>query len=180
MIDLRKQGLPDTVEVDGKSFKIKTGFKEWLEFGERIKDKNCTLGDLMFLFEDKIPQQDFSVELFEFYTNENSTPNYDDDNSKEIVLDYIEDGEYIYSSFMTQYGIDLIENNIHWWKFKALFLGLKDDSKIKDIMAMRKWEKTKKTPEQVAKENKRAWSLNNKREENKGLIEEINKLFYGC
>lgn len=58
------------------------------------------------------------------------------------VLDFEEDGEYIYASFMRDYGIDLVDmqGKLSWRKFIALFDGLSDDSKIKRVMQIRKME----------------------------------------
>lgn len=55
------------------------------------------------------------------------------------VLDFELDGEYIYASFMQAYGIDLInaQGKLHWKKFFALFDGLPDDTKIKQVMRIR-------------------------------------------
>lgn len=55
------------------------------------------------------------------------------------VLDFDLDGEYIYASFMQAYGIDLIDaqGKLHWKKFFALFDGLPDDTKIKQVMRIR-------------------------------------------
>mgnify|MGYP002802242384 FL=1 len=58
---------------------------------------------------------------------------------KQRVLDFVYDGEYIYSSFMMDYGIDLIEEQgkLHWKKFIILFQGLSDRTKIREIMRIR-------------------------------------------
>ena len=179
MIDLSK-GLPDTITVDGKSFLIKTDFREWLKFA-RIIEGEPTLADLLYLFVDDYPLTDFSMELVEFFTNENPLPNYTG-TSSEPILDYMIDSEYIYASFYSEYGIDLISANLHWHQFKALLIGLPDDCKIKEIMAMRSYKKDNKKPEKVAEENKRAWSLSkvkNKKNE-KEIMKEINELFYGA
>lgn len=55
------------------------------------------------------------------------------------VVDFDEDGEYIYASFLQDYGIDLIDcqGKLHWKKFIALFQGLSDTTKIKQIMQIR-------------------------------------------
>ena len=55
------------------------------------------------------------------------------------VLDFEEDGEYIYASFMQDYGIDLIEQQgkLAWKKFIALFQGLSEKTKIKEVMKIR-------------------------------------------
>jgi len=180
MIDLTID-LPDAITVDGKSYLIKTDFREWLKFSKIIEDKNVTLADLIYLFVDGIPQTDFSQELVDFFINENPLPKYTG-TSSEPILDYLIDSEYIYASFMSEYGIDLISANLHWHQFKALLIGLPDECKLKEIMAMRSYKKDKRTPEKVAEENKRAWSLSrvkNKKNE-KEIMKEINELFYGA
>ena len=55
------------------------------------------------------------------------------------VLDFQEDGEYIYASFLQDYGIDLIERQgkLPWRKFVALFDGLSDKTKIRTVMRIR-------------------------------------------
>lgn len=55
------------------------------------------------------------------------------------VLDFEEDGDYIYASFMQDYGIDLIkeQGKLPWKKFLYLFNGLSQDTKIKQVMRIR-------------------------------------------
>ena len=58
------------------------------------------------------------------------------------ILDFEEDGDYIYASFMQDYGIDLIEEQgrLHWKRFIALFQGLSDETKIRQVMHIRGME----------------------------------------
>lgn len=58
------------------------------------------------------------------------------------ILDFEEDGDYIYASFMQDYRIDLIEEQgkLPWKKFIYLFNGLSDDTKIKRVMQIRGME----------------------------------------
>ena len=58
------------------------------------------------------------------------------------VLDFEEDGDYIYASFMQDYGIDLIneQGKLPWKKFLFLFNGLSADTKIKQVMHIREME----------------------------------------
>ena len=59
---------------------------------------------------------------------------------KEIkqIYSYEFDDELIYSAFKDQYNIDLQDiEYLHWWKFKALFNGLKKDNLIVEIMGYR-------------------------------------------
>lgn len=52
------------------------------------------------------------------------------------------DGEYIFSSFMQAYNIDLIEEQgkLHWQKFNALLTGLPDGTKFVEVMKIRAWK----------------------------------------
>lgn len=58
------------------------------------------------------------------------------------ILDFEEDGDYIYASFMQAYGLDLIDlqGEMPWKKFLYLFSGLPDDTKIKQVMRIRSME----------------------------------------
>ena len=58
------------------------------------------------------------------------------------VLDFEEDGDYIYASFMQDYQIDLIDaqGRLPWKKFLYLFNGLSSDTKIKQVMQIRSME----------------------------------------
>lgn len=58
------------------------------------------------------------------------------------LLDFEEDGDYIYASFMQDYHLDLIEEQgkLPWKKFIYLFNGLSDETKIKKIMRIRQME----------------------------------------
>ena len=173
MIKLHKP-LPTTITVEGREFFIKTDFRYWLLFSKIIQNKNVKLKDLFFLFEDEIPVCDFTEALLDFFINPNSTPTGSDDGER--VIDYEEDGEYIYASFMQAYGIDLFEVNLHWHKFKALILGLPSGTIMSEIMGMRGYKKDNRKLEVIAQEKKKKWALPNKEE--KELLEEIDKLFY--
>lgn len=58
------------------------------------------------------------------------------------VLDFDEDAEYIYASFLSDYGMDLIneQGKLSWRKFVYLFQGLTDKAKIKEVMRIRGME----------------------------------------
>lgn len=55
------------------------------------------------------------------------------------VVDFKQDSSYIYSSFLMDYGIDLIEQQgkLHWQKFISLFQGLSEKTKIREVMSIR-------------------------------------------
>ena len=55
------------------------------------------------------------------------------------VVDFRQDSAYIYSSFLMDYGIDLTEqyDKLHWQKFIALFQGLSEHTKMREVMSIR-------------------------------------------
>ena len=55
------------------------------------------------------------------------------------------DAEYIYSSFLQAYGIDLIDaqNSLHWKKFNALLNGLPSDTKFAEVLKIRSYKPQK-------------------------------------
>ena len=59
------------------------------------------------------------------------------DNQK--VFDFNQDSNYIYSSFMLDYGIDLVDyqGKLDWRKFLALFQGLSEGTKIRQVIGIR-------------------------------------------
>lgn len=185
MIDLSEKGLPNAIEVGGEPFLIKTDYREWLKFGELLKHSGNKLHprDLIYLFVDDIPDQlDFVDELLAFYVSPEVTPK-DDGTGEKSLVDFILDGSYIYASFMAVYGIDLVDTDMHWHKFKALFQGMPDDACIKNIMAIRGYKKSNKSLDKCQQEAKELWTLPEERmttEKEQEINREINDLFYNA
>lgn len=173
MIDLRMK-LPEAIMVEGSFYPIKTDFRVWIEFGEIIKAKKVLLKDLYFIFLDKIPKSDFSNQLLDFYICEEITPKKESSNIN--ILDWVQDGSYIYGSFMAQYNIDLLEVKLHWHKFKALFMCLEETAKINQIMSFRGYENDSTPLEKKYEQAKNAWKL--PQNQNEELLKEIDELFY--
>ena len=81
---------------------------------------------------------------------------------KKQIYSFEQDDFLIYSAFMEQYGIDLTEAKLHWWKFKAMFDGLNDDILFSKVMGYRSIDlskiEDKKQREHYAKLQKH-WAL---------------------
>lgn len=198
MIDLRNKGLPDAIEVDGKPFLINTDFRDWLKFGEIIESrafrmwvdlnfaeiKEISFYDFLFLFKNEMPMSNFVPKLIEFYINQNVTPNDSGCGKSDVrPFDYILDGEYIVGSFMQAYQIDLTEvEHMHWHMFKALFLSLPENTKIKEIMSMRVWNERdeKRDYKEQKRKLREAWTLPENNIDENEILEEINNDFYGA
>ena len=72
-------------------------------------------------------------------------PKDDPDSDDKPLFNIKYDGEYIFSSFMQAYNIDLIaeQGRLHWQKFNALLSGLPDGTKFVEVMKIRAWRPSK-------------------------------------
>ena len=52
-------------------------------------------------------------------------------------FDFEEDADLIYAGFMQQYGIDLQESDMHWWKFMILLENLGNGTRLQKVMEYR-------------------------------------------
>lgn len=180
MIDLRKRNLPNTICVNGEFFSIKTDFREWLKFGEIIKQEEFQLMEIAFLFKNEIPRINPLRELVSFYINENLTPKKSEDSGNKKVFDFIEDGEYLVGSFQSAYGIDLTSTDMHWHRFQALFRSLPEDSKVMQIISRRTWKKSNESMEKQLEKARDLWSFpTNTKLTDEELYKELMEEFYG-
>lgn len=54
------------------------------------------------------------------------------------VFDWAVDGPLVYAAFLDQYGVDLAGGEgLHWWRFKAMFAGLRGEHEVVRRMAVR-------------------------------------------
>lgn len=144
MIDLTQKSLPNTVMVGGRDFSIYTDYRIWLRFS--IEYEAWVNGgmkgalDIQYMFKNDIPVFETSADynsIFLFAFPQNVIPHSEDGGGSQVLF-YQYDGDYIYSAFLQQYGIDLIDvKELHWWKFKALMNGISQPTKLAEIMGYR-------------------------------------------
>lgn len=152
--------LTDTVEIDGKTYKLDLSFDNVLRLIDMLNDKQLDditqieTGLYMLLG----VELDYPIEKKEeifyqiFYETigkevEENIPVDLDGNpmpqqKEEKIYSIKQDAPYIYASFYQDYGIDLFEvqGKLHWEKFKALLAGLRPDTKFKEIVNIRTME----------------------------------------
>lgn len=140
MFDISKQ-LPNYFTYNGKKYKLNLAFDNIINMFDLFKTDILIGGEItQFVLEMLIVNPigvgyDAVDMIFNDYINISKKSN---DNSTR-VLDYKQDGMYIYSSFMADYGIDLFEQQgkLHWWKFVSLLSGLSEKAKMREIMSIR-------------------------------------------
>lgn len=146
--------LPKTLIVNDAEYPIETDFRVFIEFETIICGEQITIETILKLFElcfkgDMPPIDDDSIDaLILFYTGGKRQGKGDDGGEKPYFFEC--DDEYIYSAFLDQYNIDLQEvDYMHWWKFRSLFMSLKDDNEIVKIMGYRTFKPDSNTPVEV-------------------------------
>ena len=140
--------LPSTLKVGGNFYKINSDFRTSILFELMMQDRSLSNQEKLIaaieLYYKEIPQDlgEAINQIVWFYkcgkeekvkedsSNVNST--------QKQIYSYEYDAEYIYSAFLSQYRVDLQDaEDLHWWKFKAMFQGLNDNNEIIKIMGYR-------------------------------------------
>ncbi|MBQ7003371.1 MAG: hypothetical protein IJN57_05320 [Oscillospiraceae bacterium] len=140
MFDLTRP-LPDSIVFEGKRWRLRLAFNTVLEVLALLKDpvlfdrEKQTLA-LAMLCRDKNPPPDLLSAIFDeciSFTKKTEHQGL-------RCVDFLQDGAYIYASFMADYGIDLTteRDNLHWWQFMALFQGLSEKTKMREVMRIRR------------------------------------------
>ena len=152
---LRDEDIPEYVKPH---FAIRMLISQSLE-GETREDKAKAFNDTF---------EDFSIEemsevfksVFEEHISlsdvEDNHVEYDlagnpmkttasDDTKQRAPYDIRYDGDYIYSSFVQAYNMDLfdMQGKLHWRKFNALLSGLPEGTKLMEVIKIRKWKPQK-------------------------------------
>ena len=140
MINILTDKLPDVyVLSDGRELTFDTDYRLWIKIELLLQDddiapdhKQITAVRLVF------PDENFSNELFRFvmWFFRCGEPPRDTGRTSRKYYSAGFDAPYIFAAFMQQYGVDLTACNMHWWKYRALFKGLKD-TKFNDIVSWR-------------------------------------------
>lgn len=141
MINIAKP-LTDYVIYCGKKYKLNISFDVVLKMYEVFKDDFLTDSEkaqfaLALLVRGKKMPEITALDVI--FREQIDTHKQGKNNSSMKVVDFIQDSGYIYSSFLMDYGIDLIDyqGKLHWQKFIALFQGLSEHTKIREVMSIR-------------------------------------------
>ena len=149
LIDL----VPKTITIDNKEYEINSDFRTSILFELLMQDKSIKDNDKIYLalelYYPNIPDDINSAieKMLWFYRcgKDLITSKRKGKSKSDIKIYSFEyDDDYIYAAFMDQYGIDLQDiKYLHWWKFKAMFKSLKEDTEIVKIMRYRSMDLSK-------------------------------------
>ena len=118
-----QKALPTTVTANGGAFDICTSFRVILKILRLLDDPDVIEGTKGYylkrwFYPTEAPEE--WEEPFWWFVRCGEPPAPADG---EKNFDYEFDAPEIYSSFVSLYGIDLFETDLHWWKFRALLNG---------------------------------------------------------
>lgn len=184
LIDL----LPSSVKIDGTEYEINSDFRTSVLFSLLMEDDSLNEEEKVLqalnLYYPVIPDNlEKAIEQIKWFYScgklDNPIGNKKARASSKKVFDFEVDANYIYSAFVSQYNIDLQDiGQLHWWKFKALLEGLKEDNKLSKIIQYRSMDLSKikdKEQRKFYKDMQKQYSLKKESEEDLKLLEEWNK-----
>lgn len=142
--------LPKSVEIDGRKYAIDTDYTTSIRYELLLMDSSFDEGEkarlALNLYYDNLPNnlEAAMQKIYWFYAGGDIPKKgaKTGGNAKRIYS-FEHDSEYIYAAFLADYGIDLQNTNLHWWKFKALFQSLREDNLINKIMGYRSMDISK-------------------------------------
>ena len=146
--------LPETVEIDGAEYRINSDLRISILFELLMQDdevgKRQKLVQGLQLYYPEIPHNvtmavDKMIWFYRCGKETGSGGHGSGSGRAKQIYSFEHDDDYIYAAFLEQYGIDLQDvEELHWWKFRALFRGLSEDTEFVKIMGYRSVKITSK------------------------------------
>lgn len=142
------ENFPESVTVDGVERPINGGFRTVLRCYE-IQGNNTDLSEkdlikmlCLFYKKEGLFSEEHIDRMFWFFScgrekKKKSFPRKIAGINNKQPFDFEEDADLIYAGFLQQYGIDLQEEDMHWWKFMILLENLGTDTRLSRIMEYR-------------------------------------------
>jgi len=145
------ENLPEALEIDGQIYPINPDFRIMIKFSMGVQDKilssEYVLAEALAMFyPEKMPPDKKIQGFYEFY--EGGTVKNVTHSNGERTFDFDHDASYLIAAFQQQYDMDLISvEKLHWWKFKALFRALTEETKLIKIIGYRSVDLNKMSKE---------------------------------
>lgn len=182
------EGLPSSIDVNGRKIAINTDFRVWIKYEELMLDEDkkaekqimevlytclvddftiTSLDDLEKLFDGLLSFYGLGQKI-ENSKEEKESEEDSDFSSPSKIYSFEHDWSYIYSAYMECYNINLFTDHLHWWEFKALFNSLNDKclfSKIMSFRSMQITSKMSKDEKKYYRQMKKLYALPDERSE---------------
>ncbi len=166
-------GLPYDIDVDGEKYAINTDFSVWVEvehifFSRKYGDGEALARVLALVFPvlPHNPEEAIRGLLWFYSAGEDCKT---EDIRTTSVYDPVLDFKYLWGAFLAEFGIDLCDCKMHWWKFRALLACLGENCRFSQIVGYRLVDLSQiTTPERRTfyRKMKKKFSLPDNRTEN--------------
>lgn len=126
--------LPSSVKIGDTSFDIETDFRAGVSFSLMIETGEDNIYKLCKpFFPNGLPLDiKGAVEaVIFFFRGGDITEDNAPKQSNKPAYSFNVDSEAIYADFWRYYNLDLSQDNLHWWTFRSLLMGLPEDSNFK-------------------------------------------------
>lgn len=175
-MNLLIDSLPEAVSINGAEYAIRSDFRTGIRFELLIQDDEKPeaekLLESLLLFYPEIPDDIHGAvdRMLWFYRCGKEDEDQKAEEAKEEAPDsdlkadysFKHDAAYIYAAFLEAYGIDLTKTELHWWTFRALFLGLPEEcafQKIRGYRSLKISSKMSKEQKEFYRKMKRLFAL---------------------
>lgn len=143
MKNLLLEDLPETIEIDGKSYAVNSDFKSALRTILAFEDGDLTPQEKYLvlvenLYKETPPDIEAAISKGLEFLNGGSSEEGEDGGESLRLYSFSQDGNLIFAAFRQTHGIDLSVENLHWWKFIALFLDLGAETSFVNLISLRK------------------------------------------
>lgn len=181
--------LPTIIEIDKEKYEINSDFRTSIIFELMMQDNELNdkqkISNALELYYPVVPDNiEIAIDKLLWFYRCGKDVNVSNSNGNSAntrvsqIYNYDYDDDYIYSAFLDQYNVDLQDiEDLHWWKFKAMFKALKEDNMIVKIMKYRNVDLSKikdKDERMHYKEMKELYKIPGKVDKNE--LEKINQI----
>lgn len=129
------ENLPESVIVGGRTVPINTDFRAGIRLELWSLDDKLNAERLLTnYYGNRWPEPyDEAVKAAIWFYRCGKEPEKEDEtkqklNQKRRSYDFEFDAEAIYTSFQQAYQINLLADDLHWWEFRSLLVGLPDET----------------------------------------------------
>lgn len=139
----REKVLPEhVVDESGREVPVDADFHTVLKCLRVATDPDVSVEDAAYLLMLWFYKGEFVPDAFSLFAD--FVASGEESTEREApLMDYEQDADVIYASFLSEYGIDLLDTSMHWAKFRALLSGLSDQSALASRMKLRDMDTSK-------------------------------------
>lgn len=134
--------LPVSVEIDGVEYPINWVFRTSIQFETFVQEETDDIvlieKALKIYYGDNIPKNiPVAVDRILWFYSGGKPDRSESGGSGDPKYSFETDWDYIYTAFLEQFRVDIQDEDIHWWKFRAMFQSLNGKTRFGEIVGYR-------------------------------------------